>query len=376
MAICLSASAAGAVETLRIAMEETGDRVEVIARELAFGMDQEDAEFKPLARGRAQVRCLDGGLEIDGKRWEERAVRFHVVDSVEGDPSPRRYARGERVSDVDGSSREAIRVGRSRLRGDLVVRAHRNRLQLINVLPLEEYLLGVVGAEMPFAFPDEALKAQAVAARTYALKKKLEAVDQPFHLGAGVLHQVYRALGEEDARIRAAVDATRGEVLTYELEPIEAYFHASCGGRTEGGQAALSRDLPYLQPVDCPCGKLGASRWELLLPMAELSSLWGREIDSLSIAARSETGRARMLAAGPGRWLDAVDFRQRVGYGKLKSLWFEIEKLADAIKIKGRGHGHGAGMCQRGAKALADSGWSYRQILLHYYPGVEIQQLY
>src|SRR5262249_9710407 len=232
MAICLSASAAGAVETLRIAMEETGDRVEVIARGLAFGMDQEDAEFTPLARGRAQVRCVDGGLEIDGKRWEERAVRFHVVDSVE--------------------SHEAIRVGRSRLRGDLVVRAHRNRLQLINVLPLEEYLLGVVGAEMPFAFPDEALKAQAVAARTYALKKKLEAVDQPFHLGAGVLHQVYRALGEEDARIRAAVDATRGEVLTYELEPIEAYFHASCGGRTEGGQAALRPHLPYLQPLHCP----------------------------------------------------------------------------------------------------------------------------
>jgi len=270
-----------------------------------------------------------------------------------------------------------IRVGRSRIRGDLVVRVHRNRLQLINVLPLEDYLFGVVGAEMPLAFPEEALKAQAVAARTYALRKKLDTVDQPSHLGSSVLHQVYRGLSREDPRIGASVEATRGEVLTYNLEPIEAYFHASCGGRTETGQAALSRDLPYLQPVECPCGKLAASRWELVVASAELSSaLKGREADSLSIASRSETGRVRMLSAGAGTWVDAVDFRQRLGYGKLKSLWFEIEKLADGIRIKGRGYGHGAGMCQWGAKALADAGWNYRRILLHYYPGVEIQQLY
>ena len=367
MGMCLTSWSAGAVETVRIAMDEMGDRVEVIASGLALGPDQEEAEFKPLARGRAVVRCVDGRLEVDGSRWEDTALRFHVLEFGEGDPSTSlRYARGERE----------IRVGRSRLRGDLVIRAHRNRLQLINVLPLEDYLLGVVGAEMPFAFPDEALKAQAVAARTYALKKKLDAVDQPFHLGVSVLHQVYRALSHEDPRIHAMVDATRGEVLTYNLEPIEAYFHAFCGGRTETGRAALGRDLPYLQPVDCPCSKLGASRWELVIGMAELGSAWGTEIESLSVASRTDTGRARTLAAGPGRWLDAVDFRQRLGYGKLKSLWFEIEKLADGVKFKGRGHGHGAGMCQWGAKALADSGWSYREILLHYYPGVEIQQLY
>jgi stage II sporulation protein D len=83
-----------------------------------------------------------------------------------------------------------------------------------------------------------------------------------------------------------------------------------------------------------------------------------------------------MLAAGPGRWLDAVDFRQRLGYGKVKSLWFEIEKQEDGVRIKGHGYGHGAGMCQWGAKALAAAGWNYRQILLHYYSEVEIQQLY
>lgn len=343
-------------------MDDPGDRADVAGTGLSVGLDGEESVFAPIAGGRAVVRCVNGLLVLDGSPWEAGALRFHLA---------------ENVSNSAAGDKSAIRVGRSRVRGDLVVRAHRNRLQLINVLPLEDYLLGVVGAEMPWAFPDDALKAQAVAARTYALKKKLDSVEQPFHLGSGVLHQVYRGLMREDARIRSLVEATRGEILTYNLEPIEAYFHASCGGLTESGQMALGRGVPYLQPVECPCGKAASSRWELSLTSEELGSAIGvKAPPSLSIASRSETGRVRMLSAGSGHFVDAVDFRQRLGYGKLKSLWFDVERSGDGIRIKGRGFGHGAGMCQWGAKALADAGWTYRQILLHYYRGVEIQQIY
>jgi len=85
----------------------------------------------------------------------------------------------------------------------------------------------------------------------------------------------------------------------------------------------------------------------------------------------------KVLLLGAGRSLDAVEFRQKLGYDRVKSLWFELERAGNgAIKIVGRGYAHGAGLCQRGAKVLADQGRSYRDILLHYYPGVEIQQLY
>jgi stage II sporulation protein D len=210
------------------------------------------------------------------------------------------------------------------------------------------------------------------------LKKKLDAGDGAVHIGAGVLHQVYRGLSRSDEQIRQAVEETRGEVLTSDLEPIEAYFHASCGGKTESGQAALTRELPYLQPVECPCGKLSTTRWELSVSAQELKNLFGAsDLSQMKISARSATGRARILSLGHGRVVDAVEFRQRLGYERVKSLWFDLDRQSgESIRIVGRGFGHGAGLCQWGAKAYAEQGWGYREILLHYYPGVEIQQLY
>ena len=92
--------------------------------------------------------------------------------------------------------------------------------------------------------------------------------------------------------------------------------------------------------------------------------------------SRSQTGRARRLLVGAGRSIDAVAFRERVGYTKVKSLAFDIAPAPDAFTLTGRGFGHGAGLCQWGAKAYADAGWDYRHILEHYYPGTELQTLY
>jgi stage II sporulation protein D len=344
------------VETLRIAMADVDGSVEVSASALSFGRDDdEQSDFSRLS-GRARVQWSAGGLQINGAPWPEDAVRFRSVSEESGG---------------------RLRAGRFAVRGDLVVRAHAKRLQLINVLPLEEYIVGVVSAEMPRGFPEDALRAQAVAARTYAVRKKLDALDSSTHLGSTVLSQVYRGLSSRDERAQRAVAQTEGEVLTFNLEPIEAYFHASCGGRTEAGQSALSRDLPYLQPVECPCAKHAGARWELSLSLAEVRRLLGVPDDGpLRIASRSPTGRVRTLSVG-SHSIDAVEFRQKVGYDRVKSLWFEVERSGgDAISLVGKGHGHGAGMCQWGAKALAERGWSYRDILLHYYPGAEIQRLY
>ena len=347
--------AAAAEETVRIDMGALEGAAVVSGRGLSLGPDVDEGDFSPWLGESVEVALAPGGV------W------------VKGEEGPR--AEAVRVRAAGG---EGLSAGGRTVRGEVVVRAHKGRLQLVNVVTLEQYLAAVLGSEMPVNFPDEALKAQAVAARTYALQKKLEALGQPFHLGSSVLHQVYGGLAREEARTRAAVEATRGEVLTQDLAPIEAYFHASCGGRTESGQSALGRPLAYLVSVPCTCARTPQARWELALEPQELKTLFGAEVRKLEVEGRTATGRVQGLRAG-GRRLDAVSFRQRLGYTRVKSLWFEVVQpkgRGQPVVLKGHGYGHGAGLCQVGARTHAEDGWDYRRILGHYYPGAELQRLY
>ncbi|MDQ3264892.1 MAG: SpoIID/LytB domain-containing protein [Myxococcota bacterium] len=359
-AAVLLALPAPAFETVRIAMGPVDDRVLIQGQGLAYGSDADDARLTAAPSGALVVRNVKGRLYLDGAPWLGESVRFRA---------------GEDLRDAGVPGPEPIKAGSLEVRGDLVVRARGGRLVVINVVSLEDYLAAVLGSEMPRSFPDEALKAQAVAARTYALHKKLQAYGEDFHLGASVLHQVYGGLAREDARTRAAVEATRGQVLTYDLAPIEAYFHASCGGKTESGLQALGRPLPYLRPVACGCGALASSHWNLTLPREELATLFPGA-SGLTPDGLTATGRVRRVQLG-GVETDAVRFRAKVGYSRVRSLAFEVVSSDQrAFHLRGRGSGHGAGMCQWGAKLYADQGWDYLQILSHYYPGTELQTLY
>lgn len=341
-----------AAETMRIAVGPETARVVLEGSALRLGPDVDDGFFEPFASTRVELAYVGGALQASGAPVPGNVLRFRSGDDGEG----------------------VITVAGARVRGDVVVLAGKRGLVVVNVLPLEDYLTGVLGSEMPRSFPEEALKAQAIAARTYALNKKLDQYGQPFFLGSSVISQVYKGLDAEDPRTREAVEATRGVVLTWQLQPIEAYFHASCGGRTESGSEALGRELPYLQAVDCPCGKLPTSHWTLDLKPADLKPL-GAKGGSIKVQGRSATGRAQRVEVG-NRSITAVSFRERIGYMKLKSLNFDIEKSRDGWKVEGHGFGHGAGLCQWGARVYAEKGWSFEKILSHYYPGTELQKLY
>jgi stage II sporulation protein D len=269
------------------------------------------------------------------------------------------------------------------LRGRLVFRCDGLHWLAINVVPLEEYLAAVLGGEMPRTFPGEALKAQAVAARSYALTRKIAARDAglPYHLGATVLSQVYAGVALEDPHTLAAVTATRGEVLANGVEPVEAYFHSSCGGKTESGGAALGRTLSYLEPVSCPCGGHSPyAHWSVTAKERDvLEAFGGRSVADISVMSRTSTGRARMVrVSSPSgtREISATVFREALGYQRLPSLWFDVHKSGSDFVFEGRGAGHGAGLCQWGAKYMADHGSSYRDILAHYYPGTDLQKIY
>jgi stage II sporulation protein D len=349
--VCLLSAPALAVETVRIAVGPELKVATVSAEALSAGPDEEAARFSPVPDGKAVLALKGDVLVLNDTPVPDGVVRLKATGAV-------------------------LDVGAMRVQGDVVALKGKTGVQLVNVLALEDYLAGVLGSEMPRSFPMEALKAQAVAARTYALQKKLDGYEKPWHLGSSVISQVYKGLEAHDDRTREAVEATRGQVLTWRLQPIEAYFHASCGGRTESGFDALSRDLPYLKPVDCPCSALPQSKWTLSLTKAEAKKVLGGKPSEMKVQGRSRTGRAQRVELAPGRTMDAVTFREKVGYVKVKSLQFEAVPRGDGWELSGKGFGHGAGLCQWGANALADKGKGYTAILQHYYPGTELQTLY
>jgi len=360
--------AAAATLLLALALPASADemvRIAVLTGQARVKLSGPGLTVLPLAEGRERVAVAGGGAELtlaggdlalDGRMAEAPAATF----------------RG------DGP----IQVGGLSLPGDVEVRLGTTGLDVIHALPMEEYVAAVVEAEMPLAFPGEALKAQAVAARSFALYRKLEAVKEgrSWHLGATVLDQVYRA--GRDPRARAAAAATAGEVLARDHEPVQAFFHSACGGRTEGGEEALGKDLAYLAPVRCSrCQKAPRYRWTVRVGAEELGRLAGLAgpVTSARVAARSATGRAASVALAGSRGkvqLPAVDLRQRLGWERLPSLAFDVRLHRGSVVFEGHGAGHGAGLCQWGAAGYAREGRDYRTILAHYYRGTEVVRMY
>jgi stage II sporulation protein D len=280
-----------------------------------------------------------------------------------------------------------LRLDGRELPGSVEVSAREGRLVTVNTLDLEDYVAAVVASEIPAGWPSEALRAQAVAARTFAVAQKIaQGPGARAHLGASVLDQVYKGAAHPDSGALKAARATAGEVLTWGAAPIAAYFSASCGGVSESAEAAfaLERGLaPYLRggfEDDAD-----AREWTVRIGVAEISAALRKAdrfragVNGVAVASRTASGRARTMrlqtSAGP-RPLLAVELRQIVGYGRLPSLLFDVAMDGSTAVFHGRGSGHGVGLCQWGARGRARRGESYREILAHYYPGAELRRMY
>lgn len=304
-----------------------------------------------------QVKRVREGLAIDGKVVERLIVAAAATVQVNG----KRYRGSIEISPLD--------------KGLLVV----------NELPLEEYLVGLINCEISSLWPMEAVKAQAVVARTYALYQKRARANAPYHLESSVLDQVYDGCEIEDGRAARGVKETAGEVLTYNGQPIQAFYHSSCGGRTEVPENVWGIKLPYLRSVDCAyCSTNAASRWEQTIPLKKLEGL----LRSAGVAVtglreiregrRNDSGRLVELLLVSSRGtatVPAVAFRKIVGYTVIKSTNFTVRLAGDAAVFTGKGYGHGVGLCQWGAKQRAADGFSYREILSYYYPGARLEKL-
>ncbi|MEW5849206.1 MAG: SpoIID/LytB domain-containing protein [Myxococcota bacterium] len=262
----------------------------------------------------------------------------------------------------------------------------RAQVLLVHPLPLEQYLVGIVSGELPKDWPLEAMKAQAVAARTYAIYQKFHAPDRPYHLESTVLDQFYGGTQRETPQARAAVAATAGEVLTYRRRPIRAYFHGCCGERTESAKDGWGTNEPYLPSVSCGfCNDCGRYRWSLRLSLGALSSalqsrkLGVGQVQDVTVTRKTATGRvAELVVEGTTgkRKLTGEDLRRVVGYDNLRSRLFTVRKDGTELVFDGKGSGHAVGMCQWGGRGMALEGQGYRAILERYYPGARLLRMY
>lgn len=250
-------------------------------------------------------------------------------------------------------------------------------------LELEEYLVGCVGAEMPAAFNEEALKSQAVIARTYALKsiktdKRLTDTEstQSYKSNDELKNTWGSSYNTYYNKIKSAVDSTRGEYLSYNGDYIEAVYHSTSNGMTESSTNVWGNYFPYLVSVSSEYDSDSPTYiQDKFITYDEISNKLGITINietNFNIISKTSGNRVEYIDVG-GTTFRGVDFRNKLG---LRSSDFDMNKSDNGITFTTRGYGHGVGLSQYGANGMAKSGHNYKDILIHYYPGTVLKNIY
>jgi stage II sporulation protein D len=293
---------------------------------------------------------------------------------------------------IEPSNGGYVFVGDTWYRGRVLVVPTSGGLTAVNYVNLDEYLYSVVGGEMGARFPMEALRAQAIAARTYALYQRQTGANEVFDVGDTTKWQYYAGLDKETAETRAAVESTQDIVVTYNDQIINAVFSACSGGHTQNSEDVWSSALPYLR---------GVEDYDLSVPQALASCQWQKDVTAQELktavanigdirsytpelSANGKIARIRFVGTSGERTLTGNQLRQALG---LKGIPSQVsvtpQQVASAgnssipttFQFTGGGYGHGIGLSQWGAYGMAQAGRNYADILLHYYTGVKLAKL-
>jgi stage II sporulation protein D len=276
------------------------------------------------------------------------------------------------------------------LRADfpIEIRANDSHLLITALMPMEEYIAGVLAGETGNFRSDEALKAMAVAARTFAMHFGSRHALDGFDFCDTTHCQDLRISGS-DAHLRRIADSTAGEILWYDGEPAAAYYAANCAGTSEDGRFILGNDearAPYLhEHSDQYCVRNGGLQWRGEVSKRELQRALAAEglavpgaLRSVAVLHRTPSGRVEFLrVTGSGSiTVSALNFRsaigRNIGWERLKSNWYDVSDEGNLMVFHGRGSGHGVGLCQVGAEVMGEEGHTYREILAFYYPGTKL----
>lgn len=334
------------------------------------------------------------GLNIDGRIEFNQHKKFKLrCDSSRSDGEIVIKSLGRFRAPLEFRSMNGfLFVGGRPYRRLLRVFAKGNECVVINVGPLERYIAGVVAKEMHPDWPMEALKAQAIAARSYAIANMKRPRSSQYDVVSTTMDQVFRGASGEDSRTLLAARATRGMVLRAKGKVMRAYYHSHCGGRTEIPKNVWGRSEPEFISVACPYHKLRQPQtvWRKELPKAliqkKLESLATvlpqsfRDLANLQVTKSFNSNRVATVTMADTRGnsleLEASYFRRIIGNRLLKSTKFRIIDHQKSIEFEGSGFGHGVGLCQYGTKEMATQGKNFREILKHYYPLASLRKLY
>lgn len=297
-------------------------------------------------------------------------------------------------------------------KGKIEFRILNDKMIVIDNIPIESYLKGVVPYEIGNLSIDkiEAVKAQAVAARTYVIRKLENSRNKYYDVYSDIRDQVYKGVMENSNVVDMACYATRGIILTYKNRPIDAKYSSTCGGVTaDARELWTNKKIPYLTPViDAKsflifkgktfCSASRYSNWTINYSKEELFKILKKNLQKLTGKSENDIGDIKSVVItkrGPSRrviemivYSGAGEFRIEKNNVRmllkndtepsksLPSTLFTMETQGNKIKIIGKGYGHGAGMCQYGAMGMAEKGYNYKDILKHYYRGVHLEKVY
>ena len=378
--VCLLSLSYGAeaAEPIRVLLSADVPRLDIRADSPLW---LTDAQGRSQAlRTPVQIAAAGTGFLLNGVSLKTEQVTLHGGEQGLTLAFPRLARKSNGTAMSSGESGTEVSVS------GLVQLVRRGKgFSVMNRVDLEEYVKGVVPAEVSSSWHPEMLKAQAVAARTYALYQQMLSTTREYDVAATVQDQVYRGKQGIDAGILRAVEDTRGLVVTYRDAPIYAAFSSTAAGFTEDAMNVWSKEYPYLKGVECP--------FDLASPYYQWKSSF--KIDMLELNLRqqgfsvgtiatitpmsfSRGGRvAKLLVSHSGGELvlRGEELRKAIGYTIIPSTQFAIEFVGQDVVLSGYGAGHAVGMCQWGAKELAELGYSFDTILRYYYPGTELQNM-
>lgn len=356
-------------QVVRVGLAVKQPLVEVAAGGSVDLEDVTTGERRRLGGGRWVLSPIAGGIEVSGIGTFGPVVRFLPSSGTRMSSGARAY------------------------RGNFLVRRDPNGplLTLINEVDLEEYLYGVLKMEISPTWPMEALKAQAVAARTLAVYLMAQGRyrDEGYDVRDTVESQVYAGINAEDPVTTQAVEATRGLILVSQGGPINAVYHADSGGHTEDSEYVWGKYYPYLRGVPDPySGDSPYSQWSVRITLQEIEERLRRQglsfhgVQRIEPALRSPSGRVvrvRIVATAGSGEISGEQLRKALGYDLLKSTKFTIvslpEEVRPAVEFRGSGWGHGVGLPQWSARNMAISGRTFEEILTYYYQGVSVLPL-
>jgi stage II sporulation protein D len=329
-------------------------------------------------------------LTIDGKFFNNKKIKGLTLKNkrnrkilyFDKNPQKKYDLNTNQKFQVRTSDGRGIWVGQKRFAGKLNLFVLESEILVVNVLGIEKYLSSVVGSEMPTKWPMEALKAQSIASRTYALKQKGNYL---FDIDSTQRNQVYNGLESRTYKTIRAVRSTRSLVLTYKNKLVNALFHSSSGGMTENSQDVWKNQYPYLSSVRDFDNKNPKFRWKKFFSNKELTNIFPeigglKSIEILNITSTGRVKNVKLYGANGSYQMSGTDLRKKLSLNSnfMRFKFFD-ENLNNnsntqkGLLVFGQGSGHGVGMSQWGAKYMASKGLKAEQILKHFYKGVQIK---